>query len=381
MNILIIGGTGVLSSAVVAEATRKGIEVTMVNRGKRVVPNGVSHIQADKRDLRKISEAIKSKSFDAVLDFLLQTPEDTKESVEFYTQYTKHYFFISSCAVYNTAAFMGQIGNEDSPKVLQEYAYSVNKWACEQMVVKLFAERNAHYTIIRPCTTYGDTRIPYGISPRFGFHWTLVARVLHDKPIITWNEGNNRSNLTRVEDFAVGVVGLIGNPKAYNNAFNVCGDEQPKQSDVLESIALAVDHPVRKVDIDISFYANEIPHRKGELVAGCAIDCLNSNTKIKDAVPDFKPKYYLKEGVKMTIDAIRQQSYQHGIDWKFDAETDRTIRKWCTKKGIKMDRGATSFKDYLGTATLTDRIYYWCVYYRLEKYYNWINHLLKTVSR
>lgn len=35
MKLLIIGGTGVLSSAVVNEALKQNIEVTIVNRGKK----------------------------------------------------------------------------------------------------------------------------------------------------------------------------------------------------------------------------------------------------------------------------------------------------------------------------------------------------------
>jgi len=53
-----------------------------------------------------------------------------------------------------------------------------------------------------------DTHIPYGISPQYGYHWTLIARILSGKPIIRWNGGINRCNMMRVEDFAVGVIGL-----------------------------------------------------------------------------------------------------------------------------------------------------------------------------
>lgn len=35
MDILIIGGTGVLSSAVVNVALKQGLKVTMINRGRR----------------------------------------------------------------------------------------------------------------------------------------------------------------------------------------------------------------------------------------------------------------------------------------------------------------------------------------------------------
>ena len=92
--------------------------------------------------------------------------------------------------------------------------FSINKLASEKKLVELSTGTDVKYTIIRPCVTYGDTRIPYGIVPQYGYHWTLIARVLNGKPIVRWNEGNNRCNMMSVEDFAVGEVVIICNQKA-----------------------------------------------------------------------------------------------------------------------------------------------------------------------
>lgn len=369
MHLLIIGGTGVLSSAVTAEALRQGIAVTMINRGKRKIPEGVELIKSDKDDLENIARQLEGRTFDAVMDYLCYTDSQTEKSVQFYKKYTKQYFYISSCAVYNTELLAGKMADEDSPKVLPVWKYSVDKWASEQKITKLCEGSDVKYTIIRPCVTYGDTRIPYGISPMYGYHWTLAARILAGKPVITWNEGKNRCNMTRVEDFAVGVVGLIGNPKAYNEAFNVCGDEFPTQGEVLDCISEIINHPVKKINIDTEFYAAEIPYRRGELVGGRAIDTLNCNAKLKATVPDFKHSYTLKDGIRKTLEAYKAQNYQHGIDWVFEAETDRTIRKWCKAQDISLDKKATSFVDYLGNATAIDHIKYWFIYHDLYKIY------------
>ena len=105
MRILIIGGTGVLSSAVAKEALKQGIDVTMINRGRRkeLIPQGVELITSDKDDKQTIQKALKGKNFDAVMDYLCYTDEETTKSFNLYSQYTKQYFFISSCAVYNTS--------------------------------------------------------------------------------------------------------------------------------------------------------------------------------------------------------------------------------------------------------------------------------------
>ena len=358
MNVLLIGGTGVLSSAVVAEAKKEGISVTMVNRGKRRIPEGVEHVKADKNNTAIISEALTGRKFDAVIDFLCYSSQEAEKSIRFYSNYTDQYIFISSTAVYNTKALGGKMGDELSPKVTPEWDYSVEKWKSEELIRSLAKELNVNYTIIRPAITYGNTRIPYGISPRYGYHWTLCARILAGKPIIVWNGGENRCNMMRVEDFAVGVVGLIGNAKAYNQAFNICGDEAPSWNDVLGAVGEAIGKEVITVEIMPAFYAKGVPSRYGELIGGRAVDSLNSNKKIKDAVPAFEQKVFLKEGVAQTIDAYKSSLYQSGIDWRFDAETDRIIKKWCRQNHIPSNHYNLHFIDYLGSASRKDRITY-----------------------
>lgn len=362
MEILLIGGTGVLSTAVSNEALKRGIRVTMINRGHSKIPANVTLIQANKDNLHYIASQLEGKLYDAVIDFLCYTDEQTTKSFNFYKNYTKQYFYISSCAVYDTRK--GVECKEDSPKVLPIWKYSVDKWASEVHLQKLAAEAKKNYTIIRPCVTYGNTRIPYGIMPAYSYHWTLAARILAGKPIITWNNGENRCNMMRVEDFAVGVVGLIGNPKAYNEAFNVCGDETPTFRKVIDVVSEYLGKKAITIDVDKDFYANEISSRKGELLGGRCIDSINSNSKIKDAVPEFKQTILIKEGVKMTLDAYKLMIYQKGIDWTFDADTDRIIAKWCQKNNIEVSQYKLGFVDFLGNATSADKKTYKLIFYK-----------------
>ena len=361
MNILIVGGTGVLSSAVTAEALKQGINVTMINRGKRSVPMGVELIKADKDDIKTIAQHLEGRLFDAVMDYLCYTDEQTERSDNFYSHYTKQYFYISSCAVYDTANLNGQIADENSKKVLSIWKYSVDKWASEQKLKALLGGTEVHYTVIRPCVTYGDTRIPYGIMPPYGYHWTLCARILAGKPIITWNGGRNRCNMTRVEDFAVGVVGLVGNPKAYNEAFNICGEETPSFKDVLDVVGNLLGKEIITVDITPEFYARECPSKKGEILGGRAIDTINSNQKVKNAVPHFKQRLSLKEGIERTLRAYKEQKYQKGIDWTFDADTDRIITKWLKNQSVDVSSYRLCFIDYLGNSKPDNKNEYWQV--------------------
>ena len=96
MQILIIGGTGVLSSAVTEVAIKKSIKITMINRGNHRIPENVELIKSDRRNFDFIKKSLQGRTFDAVMDFLCYSDEDTEESVRFYSNYTIQYFFIKN---------------------------------------------------------------------------------------------------------------------------------------------------------------------------------------------------------------------------------------------------------------------------------------------
>ena len=196
MEILIVGGTGVISYAVVLEALKQGMAVTCINRGKsksQRLPDEVEHIIADYRNPGLMEEKLAGRYFDIVADFLCVTPEDISYSVNLFRNKCDQYFFISSCAIYNSEARDGGIYDEDAPKVTRVWSYSVNKVASEKRLVELSRKYRLRYTIARPAVTYGNTRIPYGITPPYGFHGTLIQRLLHEKPIISWDGGKDMS--------------------------------------------------------------------------------------------------------------------------------------------------------------------------------------------
>ena len=363
MKLLVIGGTGVLSTAVVAEALRKGVEVTMINRGHRMerIPQGVKFIKADCSDTDTIETALSGCVFDAVIDFICYERGQVEHSLNLYSKHACQYFFISSAAVLDTR--VKGVLDEESPKVLPSWDYSVQKWDAEIFVQKECARKGIHYTIVRPAITYDDTRIPYGFAPRYGYHWTFVERAKVGKPIVTWNKGANRCNMIRVEDFAVGVIGLIANEKAYDEAFIICGDEAPSFIDVVHSLEKSSSCIIPTIDIDVAFIESSLPGRKGEM-EGRSHDMVLSNAKIKAVVPDFKQSITLDEGVQKTVSAYQNYNYQKGIDWVYDAQCDYLIKKWCKKNKIDRKPSHLGFVNYLGTASLKDKMLYYSIYFQ-----------------
>lgn len=340
MKILIVGGSGILSSAVVDECVNRGIDVTMINRGTKKVflnPKAKLIIADVRKDAEKIAELLKGQSYDVVVDFLIWNESQLKLSLSLFSKLASQYVFISSAQAYNTSK--DGVLTEESELQQPLWIYSVNKVICERYVQNYCSSRNINYTIIRPGVNYGNTRIPYGMFPVIGKHWTLVSRIKAGKSIITWNNGLNRLNLTRVEDFANGMVGILGNPKAYNEVFNVVGDYVYSWMEVLQTLERVINAKVNVIDIPVDFYANELSGDTREgLLGGRSKDLVCSNEKLKSVIGDFTTKYTLEEGLRKTIQFYEDNDYYNGFDYVWDAECDRIINKYRRSRGLPIDK-------------------------------------------
>lgn len=330
MKLLIIGGTGILSSAVVDEAINKSIEVTMINRGhnKRYVNPKAELIVGDTRnDVDKIKSKLKNCHFDTVIDFIIWTKEQLKLSLSLFSNIADQYIFISSAQAYDTS--VNEVLTEKSRMCQPLWKYSINKYEAEQFLIKYCQENHINYTIIRPGVNYGSTRIPYGMFPAIGKHWTFIERIKAGKLIPTWNRGMNKLNLTRVEDFAQGTIGLVGNIKAYNEAFNVVGDNVYSWMEVLITLGKIIGKEVKTIDLPVDYYASELSRdEKEELVGGRANNLVCSNEKLKTVFPKFHTKFDLETGLRMTLQAYIDNNYFQGIDYAYEGKMDRIINKY-----------------------------------------------------
>ena len=348
MKILVIGGSGILSSAVVDCCLDKGYEVTMMNRGNNSTymnPNA-KVIICDARNEEMVQSKTKGLHFDVVVDFIVYTKEQLERSLNLFGRIADQYIFISSAQVYNTSLKKILVETDETPQSL--WSYSVNKDICEKYLQTYCQEQHVNYTIIRPGVNYDNRRIPYGMYPPIGTHWTIVARILSGKPIITWNKGQNRLNLTRVEDFAKGVVGLLGNKRAYNESFNVCGDYVYSWQQVLDVLGQNIGKSVKTIDVPLEYYAKELNSKDQEmLLGGRACDLVLSNTKLKKVFPDYSSSIELNEGIRRTLEWYKQNEYYYGFDYAWDAEQDRIINKY----GIKKNK--MSFVNYSNTDRVT----------------------------
>ena len=100
LKVLIIGGTGNISSSVSRLAVEKGCSLTILNRGNREKIEGAEHLTADVTDEKSIRKAIAGRSWDVVADFIAFNADDAARDISVFSGRTGQFMFISSASCY-----------------------------------------------------------------------------------------------------------------------------------------------------------------------------------------------------------------------------------------------------------------------------------------
>ena len=128
MKILIIGGSGILSSSVVDCCISNGHEVTIMNRGNNLefTNDKARLIVCDARKPESVKKRLNELHFDAVIDFIVYQKEQLELSLSLFGKTADQYVFISSAQVYNTSISKKLEETDDTPQPL--WSYSINKY-------------------------------------------------------------------------------------------------------------------------------------------------------------------------------------------------------------------------------------------------------------
>ena len=171
-TLLVLGGTGFIGPHLTEEAQRRGWKVTHFNRG-RTAADGVAGVETLIGDRKGQLEALKRRSFDAVVDDTGFIPRYVRMSAELLAPNVGYCLFISSISAYASFArpndedsATGILENPDIEEVT-DTTYGPMKALCEQYTRAAFGARAA---IVRPGYIVG----PLDKSDRFTY-WPVRA--------------------------------------------------------------------------------------------------------------------------------------------------------------------------------------------------------------
>ncbi len=328
MKLLLIGGTGIISTCIASEAVRRGDEIYLLNRGNRpsLVPEGAKVILGD-ANVPETADKLAGMHFDVIADFVAYSAAGLAKHLQSFYPYCDQYIFISSATVYSRADQTTPIREDLTPVNNVDWEYCRGKIGGEKYLeMRRVMDSSFCCTIVRPYVTYGDTRIPFPfIAPHH--HWTLVDRIQKGKAVIL-PDTHNTCTLTHSEDFAKAFLGLCGNKKAFGEAFHITSGCTYPWSRVAEIIGDYVGRTPEFAYRSIEYIARKMYADYGDqysmLKADKATSWVFDNAKLLSVVPDFKPTHTLEDGIKQTLDAMAAHGAT-GIDERWSALCDELL--------------------------------------------------------
>ncbi|MEZ0164907.1 SDR family oxidoreductase [Kineococcus sp. LSe6-4] len=324
MRVLFIGGTGTISSACADLAVRRGIDLTVLNRGsgRRPLPEGVKTLTADGRDPAAVRDAVGDETFDVVVDFVAFTPEHVTADVEQFRGCTGQFVFISSASAYAKPVERLPI-TESTPLRNPFWRYSRDKIACEDLLVRERRENGFPAVIVRPSHTYDRTMVPLDDG------WTAIDRMRRGEPVVVHGDGTSTWVLTHHTDFARGFVPLLGEPAVTGEAVHITSDEVLTWDGIARRLASAagVSDP-RIVHVPSDVIAREAPDRGPGLLGDKAHSVVFDNTTLKRFVPGFAATTSFAQGAREIVAHYDAHPDLQVVDPDVDARQDRLVERF-----------------------------------------------------
>lgn len=323
MKVLFIGGTGIISTACATRAIEKGIDLTLLNRGKssRPTAEGARIINADTHDPASLRSALAGKEFDVVVDWIAYTPQDVQKDIDFFSGKTGQFVFISSASAYQTPASNLPI-RESTPLENPFWEYSRNKIACEELLVAEYRKNKFPFTIVRPSHTYDRTSLPIEGG------YTVIDRMLKGKPVIVHGDGTSIWTLTHNTDFAKGFVGLLGNSHARGEIFHITSDEWLTWNQIHLLLGEAAGVTPQLVHVPSELIAVYDQNIGSSLLGDKAHSAIFDNSKIKQVVPEFVCTVPFSQGAKEIIAWHTAELARQVVDLKFDQMCDLILANY-----------------------------------------------------
>lgn len=198
----------------------KGVDTHITSRGDRESEGNITYVKGNARDIDFLKSLLVGQ-WDAIVDFMVYDTATFKSRVDLLLNSTSQYIYLSSSRVY---AECKDLITEESPRLLdvctdKKYLatdeYALTK-ARQENILRESGRDN--WTIIRPYITYGKERLQLGVLEKE--HW--LYRALNGKSIVFNEEiASKTTTLTSGYDVARAMAELIGNTKAYGEAFHI----------------------------------------------------------------------------------------------------------------------------------------------------------------
>ena len=241
MRVLIIGGTGLISTAITRFLVERGDDVVLYNRGQTEadIPEGYDTITGNRKDYAAFeAQMAEAGDFDAVIDMIGFVPADIESAIRAFRGCIGQFIFCSTVDVYTKPAQHYPIREDAARHPMPSFPYAYNKAKCERLLDEAHERGDFPVTIIRPAHTYGEGRgliHSFGLGGAYYFH-----RIRLGKPIITHGDGSSLWAACHRDDVGRAFAEAVGNEKTFGKGYHTASEEPMTWNQYHQTVAQAM---------------------------------------------------------------------------------------------------------------------------------------------
>jgi len=153
----------------------------------------------------------------------------------------------------------------------------------------------------------------------------MIDRIRRGAKVIVPGDGTSLWVLTWNADFAVGLLGLLGNPQTIGEMFQITSDEVLTWDQIYLEAFTALDILPNIVHVPSELIAAYWPHAVGSLIGDKANSVVFDNSKIRRFVPDFHCEVNWAQGLRQAIAWHESHPEFQELDDEMNQVMDRIV--------------------------------------------------------
>jgi nucleoside-diphosphate-sugar epimerase len=315
MQVLIIGGTGLISTGIVTHLLARTADITMFNRGRRSndIPTGVHVLHGDRNDLAVFERECGSRGWDVVIDMICFTPEQANADVQIFGGKCRHFIFCSTVCSYGVKVPPHIFIDETFPQEPIS-TYGKNKLLCERIFLQAHHDQKFSATIIRPSNTYGPGGTLIDNLEFAPVAWDRVERGL---PILCAGDGLGLWVATHRDDVGKLFAYAALNPGTFGESYNATSDLHMTWEQYYQTVAAVLGKPAGLRYLPAAQIWKRDPERFALLREITAFHGAYNSSKAQRHVPEFTCEVPFAAGAAELLNDIRRRNA-----WKTSANDD-----------------------------------------------------------
>lgn len=260
MDVLVIGGSGHVSGAVVRAALADKHQVWTITRGQRPVPAEVHALVADRNQPGAMEAAVagQGRVWDLVVDCICYDVPALRQDLALFRQRARQFVLISTDFVYHPAHRRFPQPEEASHWAGAEITpYGYKKRLCELELIE-GDTGELDWTILRPCHIYGPSS-ELGCLPLHGRDPQLIAKLRAGQPLQLVGGGHFLQQPILAEDLAQTILSVAGSREACGQIFNTAGPEVIESRQYYQLVAEVLGVELSVEEVPVASYLAEHP--------------------------------------------------------------------------------------------------------------------------